>query len=474
MDIRVKVLVASLFMLSMLSAAGLAIGGDLRLVEAVRKGDKVAVRSLLNQHVDVNASEADGATALMWAAQRDDLDVAELLIRAGANVSAANENGATALGLACANASARMVEKLLKAGANPNIALVTGETPLMTAAATGNQDVVKMLLATKANANALETRGGQTALMWALAEKHPEAARALIENGADVHARSKGGYTPLLFAAQQGDLESARNLLAAGADVNEKAADGMTPLLLASASGHEELSVFLLNKGGDPNAMDRRGLSVLNHAATAQDMPELVKALLARGVNPNSRFVRSQNGGFGGPRIGATSLLLAAEAGNVEAVRVLVANGADPQIPTNEGTTPLMIAAGVGLDEDRVEKDDYRRALEIVKILVGVGADVNAIGENGWTALHGAAYGGDDGVIQFLVEHGAKMDVMDKYGQTPLSIAEAIITVGLGDDAVKRPCCLRKSTSDLLLKMGATPLEASGVKIFARKNDKEK
>ena len=474
MAIKVKVLIGALFMLSLLSAAGLATVADLRLVEAVRKGNKAAVRSLLTAHADVNASEADGATALMWAAQLDDLEVADLLIRAGANVSAANDNGATALGLACANASARMVEKLLKAGANPNAALVSGETALMTAAATGNLDVVKLLLAYKTDVNAKETREGQTALMWALAEKHPEAARALIENGADVHARSKGGYTPLLFASQQGDLESARTLLAAAADVNEKAGDGMTPLLLASASGHEELSVFLLNKGGDPNAADRRGLSVLNHAATAQDMPELVKALLAHGVNPNGRFVRNQNAGFGGARIGATSLLLAAQAGNVEAVRVLVANGADPQIPTNEGTTPLMIAAGAGLDEDRVERDDYRKALEIVKILAGSGANVNAVGENGWTALHGAAYCGDDGVIQFLVEHGAKMDVMDKFGQTPLSIAEAIITVGLGDDAIRRPCCLRKSTSGLLLKLGATPLEASGVKILARKNDTEK
>ena len=238
---------AILFSVANLTAAD----NDLRLVEAVKQGDQEAVLSLLQENVDVNAAQADGATALAWAAYRDNLETAELLIRAGADVSAANDYGVTPLSLACTNRNAAMVGKLLAAGADPNVAQWTGETPLMTCASTGTVEAVKSLLAHGADVNVTETQEEQTALMWAAAERYPEIVRALVEHGADVHSRSKtiplpepfiietpgplgfnhpttahfpktkGGFTPLMFAAQQGDVDSARILQEAGADVNE-------------------------------------------------------------------------------------------------------------------------------------------------------------------------------------------------------------------------------------------------------------
>jgi len=200
-------------MVFLLSVASFSAAVDSRLVEATEKGDKEAVRSLLKQHADVNSPQADGATALAWAAHWDDLETADLLIRAGANVNAANDYGITPLLLACTNGSAAMVEKLLAAQANPNAASWAGETVLMRCARTGNLDAVKSLLARGADVRAKETQHAHTALMWAVAAKHPEVARVLLEHGADVNARSSTGFTPLLFAAQQGDMECVRILL---------------------------------------------------------------------------------------------------------------------------------------------------------------------------------------------------------------------------------------------------------------------
>lgn len=462
------------------SAVNLGAAGDLRLVEAARSGDKAAVRSLLQQRVDVNASQPDGATALAWAANRDDLETADLLIRARANVNAANDYGAGPLWLAATKGSAAMVEKLLNAGANPNAVLLSGETVLMAAVHAGNVDVVKSLLAKGADVNAKENRGAQTPLMWAVAERRSEVARLLMERGADIQAKSKAGLTPFLFAVQVGDLDSARMFLDAGADVNAAAPDGRSPLLIAGAGGYEALGIFLLSKGANPSAADRRGYTVLHHAAAGGKL-ELVKALLAAGVNPNSRALRERPNA--GPNsivdyppvsvVGATPLFLAAEAANADVVRLLAANGADPQLPTNENTTPLMVAAGAGVYQDLANElaheDWKKRHLETSKALVQLGVDLNAAGENGWTALHAATYMGLDELIQLLVEKGARMDVMDNFGQTPLSIAEGIITVGLGNAANRRPRNVRRNTADLLLKLGATSLADSGVQISIKK-----
>ena len=454
--------------------------GDRRLVEAVKNGDNAMIRSLLEQHVDVNVPQADGATALAWAAHRNDLEAADLLIRAGAKVNAANDLGATPLWLAVSKGSTAMAEKLLSAGADADARLLSGETILMAGARIGNVELVKSLIAHHANVNAKETRAGQTALMWAAAENQPEVVRFLVENGADVRAVSKRGFTPILIAVQQGSTDPARMLLAAGADVNAPAPDGRSPLLIAAAAGRSELSLLLLSQGADPNATDRTGFTVLHHAATAGKL-EIIKALLAHGVNPDTKLAKDRPNA--GPYslvdyplvsvVGATPLLLAAEAGHADAVRLLARSGADPNIATKEHTTALIVAAGAGqyqdLANEQAQEDWEKRHLETIKVLIELGVDVNAVGENGWTALHGAAYMGLDPAIQLLVENGAKMNIIDRFGQTPLSIAQGIVTVGLGNAANRRPRNVRRDTADLLRRLGATPLDASGVEILYNK-----
>lgn len=496
-------------MVLLLPVAGLAAeGDDVRVAQAAKDQDRAAVRSLLAQKAGVNARQPDGATALHWAAHWDDLETAELLLRAGADVNAANDTGASPLWLASSNGNAAMVEKLLQAGANPNATLHFGETPLLAAAGDGSTEVVKLLLAAGADVNAKETQRGQTALMWAVAEKRPKTALALIGHGADVHAQSKGGFTPLLFAAQQGNLDSVRILLAAGSDVNESSPDDMRPLLVAAASGHDAMIKFLLEKGANPNTADYKGFTSLHYAAMRRSMVESVKALLAHGANPNARIVKAGSqsemvpvpdlpfllsptriikaGAPGGTLpIGATPFYLAAQQRNAAAMRVLAASGADPNLRTTEtvyllggsgrrvnfiaGTTPLAAAAGV----DKVKnnwndhpEEEEKQALEAVQVAIESGASVNAVNEYGLTALHGAAFIGAESVIQFLVEKGARLDAKDQYGQTPLSVVSHVITVSLGDNFDVRPRRFRPSTEKLLLQLGATPLDKSGVQVL--------
>ena len=498
MPVKVKALgwYMGWFMIPLLAVAGLAASsGDLRLADAVAKGDKEAVRSLLKAHADVNASQADGATVLAVSVYRDDLETTDLLIGAGANVNAANDFGITPLSLACTNGNAAVVETLLKAGANPNTTQLTGETALMTCAHRGNLDAVKSLLTHGADVNGKETRRGQTALMWAVAERHRDVARELIAHGADVHAKtapaawqfatygdgvqetSQGGYTPLLFAAQQGDQDTVQMLLAAGSQVNETAADGMTPLLMASACGYEGLALFLLDKNADAKAADGNGVSVLHYAVQRglatigggggragdkANMRELVKALLAHGADPNVRLRKPplRMRLVGEPRMdpdGATPFLLAAATSDLPLMHLLLAAGANPNLNTNDNTTPLMAAAGIA-GGGRKTKEQEKNILEAVKLLVELGNDVNAVNTNeertinGRTAIHAATYQAMDSVIQFLAEKGAKVDVADRCGETPLNIA-------LGDPAGLRYSTERirggyKSTAELLRKLG--------------------
>ena len=454
----------------MLSVGGLH-ASSVELIEAVQKQDKEAVRLLLNQHVDVNAAEPDGTTALHWAANRDDLDTANLLIRAGARVGAANDFGVTPLFLACTNGSAGMIKILLNAGADSNVALPAGETALMTAARTGGVDAVRALLARGANVNAKEALLGQTALMWAASEMHADVARALIESGADPNARSDGGFTTLMFSARQGDLETARLLLAAGANVNDIALDGSSVLLVATVRGHVDFAEFLLAQGANVNA-DGAGYTALHWAAgkwesaltrnipvesewsavggvPAARKPEFIKAILAHGANPNARIVKTP------PRFGvnlfwlelegATPFLVAAMSGDAEVMDVLAAHGANPQLTTNENVTPVMAAAGHGRDTGDTRITEVS-SLEAVKLAVELGGDITAVDAAGDTALHATAYSGLNAVARFLVEQGANVNARNKQGQTPLNIAEGGLVAGM--------IFTQESTAELLRELG--------------------
>jgi ankyrin repeat protein len=427
---------------------------EVPLAEAVKKADTVAVRALLQQRVDVNTPEADGTTALHWAAHGDDLDTADLLIGAGANVKAANRYGVTPLALACTRGNAAMIERLLKAGADPNAALADGETALMTAARTDTAAAAKVLLVHGADVNAKERWRGQTALMWAAIENNAGIARVLIEGGADVHARSKGGFTPVLFAARAGHLDAARVLLAAGANVNDTLPDGMSTVVLAVLNAHYEFAAFLLEKGADPNA-DAQGWTALHQLAWTRrpnkgyanpgpvptgtlDGLKLVETLVAHGANPNARQTKEPKDGYRNMlnRIGATPFLLAAKSADVDLMRALVANGVDPLMPTADHTTPLMAAAGVGIWNVGESPGTNEEALEAVKLCLELGGDATAVDDNGYTALHGAAHRGANEMVQLLVGQGVKLDVKLtkagggssgwQQGWTPLTIADGV------------------------------------------------
>ena len=461
---------AGLLSISLSVASSGVAAADTRLLDAVARGDRTAVRELLRNHADVDSAQPDGSTALMLAVERKDVELATLLVRAQARVNAANDYGATALSVAASNGNSAVITLLLEAHADPNKALLSGETPLMTAVDAGNTEAARLLLAHGADVNARETKGGQDALMWAVANREPGIVMLLLAHGGDPRARSKRGFTPLLFAAQQGDVESGRLLLQAGADVNDRSGnDRKTPLIVAAASGGTEFSALLLDKGADPDLADEGGFTALHYAALDERGADIVGALLTHGARPNPRTTRdSREYVYAGVNLtGATPLFLAASRGNVETVRALLAGGADPFMRTEKGTLPLHVASwgGSPYAGDWTE-DEKKNLLEVTRLLVERGSDVNSTGEHGWTALHGAAYKGVDAVVQFLVDHGARLEVFDEYGQTPLSIANAVITPGSKDAYYQSSRVVRKSTSDLLLKLGARPLSESGVQIF--------
>ena len=540
---RIKELVVW-WIASSLSVAGGSAARGPRLVEAVREGDRAAVSLLLKEApAEVNAPQADGATALAWAVHKDDLETASLLIDAGADVNAGNIYGVTPLSLACTNRNTLLVEMLLKAGADPNSPQVTGETPLMSCVRTGSTAGAKALLLYGADANAKDNERGQTALMWA-AEGRPAIVQMLVEHGASLNARSarlalytpkvpnpaqvsptgiqvhqgfrktvyfpkfKGGFTPLMFAAQYGDSESVRVLLAAGAEVDEGTSEGGTPLVVASVNGRENAALLLLEKGANPNKTDCYGMTALHWALqdgvtaisggpTVTDrfwlhpkMPALVKALLAAGANPNARIAKdfmtyhvhrfSRGTMLEPPQVGqagATPFLLAAAAGDAATMRVLLKAGADPKIATFEGTTPLMVAAGTGVQletrgakDDGIPKERRMEALEAVRLAWQSGLDVNAVSESGRTALHGASFYGLAEVIEFLAENGANLEAKDMYGQSAVSIAladpDGFIYRNL-DDKGQDSTFHRRATPDmktveLLLKLGAAPYKLVG------------
>ncbi len=467
-----------------------AAANDGSLVGAVKARDVEAVEALLRASVDVNTPAPDGATALHWAAYHDALPLADRLLVAGADVDAANDYGVTPLSLACDNGSAEMVARLLEAGAGPDAARSTGETPLMTCARTGSVDAVRALLDAGANPSAAEAWQGQTALMWAAAEGHTGIVRALVEKGADVHARTAGGFTALSIAAREDGPELAALLLDAGADVNATAPGGATPLLVATVRGHTRLATFLLEQGADPNAGEA-GYTPLHWAAgawhteltgslrgieTARDEEwralnglrdgklALVEALLAHGADPDVRLVNHPpQFGFASQRFrvsltGATPFLLAAMDADVAVMDALAAAGADTRLATDEGTTPLMVASGLGRvpAETRVTEAD---TLDAVQFVLDLGADVNATNAVGRSALHGAAHVRSDAAVQLLVDHGAAVQVADRRGITPLMIAEGgghILLPGLGGG----------STADLLRALGSAETTESFIDIF--------
>ena len=503
MSMRAKIL-AGLLGSTMFASVAFAATGDMSLATAAKVGDRAAVQSVLKGMSKQQVSQ-QGTAALVWAATRGDKEMVDLLLKAGANVKAANEFGATAVYAASEQSDPSMVEKLIAAGADPNVALMSGETPLMAAATRGNVDTVKALIKGGANPNAKEESGGQTALMWAIAKQQDGAVAALVSGGADVNLASKSGFTPLMFAAQQGDAKIAHILLKSGAKVNEaQPKSGVTALLVASAMVHPEAVDVLLDAKANPNQVDSNGYAALHKVVRdsdygidldrKNDVVVIVKSLLKHGANPNLRIeqdkekaaeeVKRGANAFYGKRsaltvteivlTGATPILLAAEVNNLDVIKALVEAGADPNIATESGTTPLMMASGAGTDVQRAREPEERAVVvQTARFLVDHGADVNKAGQFGWTALHAAAYQGMNDEIEYLVSKGANIDQKDEFGQTALSISMSVLTKEIGARRLQIPRRYREDTAKLLLKLGATPLQKSGVNIVLQRSGDE-
>ena len=428
--------------------------GESPVANAAERGDLAAVQALVEQHADLNAPQVDGMTALHWAIKRDDVRMTALLIGAGADVKAVNRYGVAPMSIACMNGN-DVIEGLLHCmGADPNTTLPGGETALMTAARTGRLATVAALLRHGAALDARD-ENGQTALMWAAAEGHADVVRALIEAKADFRTPLDSGFTPLLFAVREGHAEVVHVLLEAGADVNEATrpkrtplggpGKGVSPLVMAIENGHFELAAALLDAGADAND-GRSGMTPLHAIVrvrkadsgdeTGQPEPEgsghltsleMVRRLVAHGAEVNARLQHGDRGPGKLARKGATPLLLAADTADVPLMRLLVELGADPSISNAEHSTVLMAAAGFGTLAPGEEAGTPEEALEAATLALELGGDVNAVDDNGETAMHGAAYASWPRMVEFLAEHGARVDAWNhenKHGWTPLLIAQ--------------------------------------------------
>ncbi len=425
------------------------------LADAAERADWARVSALLAAGADPNAAQADGTTALLWAAHHDRSETARELLAKGAVAGAANRFGVFPLSTACLNGNEALVTLLLEAGADANAALPGGETPLLTAARTGRPGPLRVLLARGAKTEAADPRG-QTALLWAAAEGHEEALRLLVKAGADVRRKLKTGFSALLFAARNGHAGAVRALLEAGADPREAievqaggrgmSRRGTSALLLAVENGHFELALELVKAGADPNDL-RAGHAPL-HALTWVRKPHrgddesgqppprgsgrvdslaFARELVKLGADPDLQLPKS--GAIQG-RLraeGATACLLAAYRADLPYLKALVELGADPKRANADGSTPLMAAAGLGTFAPTEEAGTEDEALETVAWLLAAGADVDAADRNGETPMHGAAYKSLPRMVRFLAERGAKVATWNRknrHGWTPVLIAE--------------------------------------------------
>ena len=430
------------------------------VVDAVEQQDSARVVELIEEGADVNAPQVDGTTAIHWAAYNNDLPAGKLLIDAGASVNEENRYGVMPLTPAIISGADDLVELLLEQGADPNRPLEGGETPLMTASRVGSVRAVKALLARGADVSATEDQG-QSALMWAAAEGHAQAVRALLDAGADSSVRVKSGFTAFLFAVRQGRLDVVRLLLDDGSSPNEKIetilmgrrlsregpsypGEGMSALLISATNQHFELGAALLEAGADPNATvggytTLHKIPSVRHPGVGDNSPspegsgnmsslEFVRALVKHGADIDYRTTEKVRlGNTRLNKLGATPYFLAAHAADVELMRLLVELGADPSIRSDEGATALMAAAGLGTRSPGEDAGTEEEVLEALKTALEHGADVNTVDSHGETAMHGAAYKNHPMAVQFLADHKADIKIWhrkNEWGWTPLEIAE--------------------------------------------------
>jgi len=426
-----------------------ALAADAPLADAAERNGFRELKTAIEHHADVKAAQPDGMTALHWAVLHDNLEAVTALLAAGADAAAKTRYNVTPLSIACTNGSEKIVAALLDAGADANATLAGNETPLMIAARTGRLGPVKLLLARGADVNAKE-REGQTAAMWAAADGHAEVMSALIDAGADLRTPLKSGFTPLFFAVREGRIEVVRLLLAAGLDVDEPmhpkggGRRPLSPLLLAVENGHFELAVALLDAGADPNAQPAgfaalHALSWVRRPVRGDGNPapigsgkvgslDFARTLLERGADVNLRLKRGKSGRAQFTTTGATPFMLACWTSDLPLMQLLLDHQADPTLTNGDGSTPLIAATGIGdLGSGDELPGTEEEALAATRLLLKLGADVNAVDKNDETAMHGAAYQNRPQIVRLLAEHGADPEAWNRknaWGWSPLMIAQ--------------------------------------------------
>ena len=465
-------------LLLLLLPAGAFCAAPSPVADAAERADTTALKQLIAGHTDVNAPQADGATALHWAVHRADRQMVEMLLKAGANPKAANRDGSTPLWLASINGDAPILEALLKAGADANEQLPLGRSPLMAAARTGNVDAIKVLIAHGANVNAKETLRGTTPIMWAADEGHAAAIQVLIEHGADFKAPSnpaERGRGPALGKAGDPRKQVAANGEALkngrpspplgggragrgrGGPGRGRGAAGAT-----GAAGEDQFDEnafgFVRNRQAP---MDGGGITPLVYAALA-DSIDSAKVLLAAGADIN----QTTNYGW-------SPLLVATQNRYYKLGSYLLDHGANVNLPNKGGWTPLYLAT----DNRNIESGDYpvRKPdmdhLEYIKLLIAKGADVNArikdstetrtvftnqwLDENGATAFLRASQSGDIELMKLLLAHGADPKIETALHVTALQVAAGIgwvegITYEWSPEATLQAC-------KMLLDLGLDP-----------------
>jgi ankyrin repeat protein len=460
------------------------------LAEAAAQQDVETVLALLERGADVDAMGRDGTPALHWFVRTGDGTTVHRLLEAGADPDLANRNGVTPLSLAASNGDVAMLRLLLDAGADPDAADQAGETPLMLVAAIGVEAAAAALLEFGAQVDRRDEAYEQTALMFAARAGHADLVSRLLAAGADPNARTRtgetpdwilpnsvpgfsfgvgiirgglpadrgmrpaipGGMTPLLYAARSGAVAVLRRLLAGGADLELSEANAITPLLMAVSNNQVEAAHYLLERGAAIDTADWYGRTPLWSAVNVRNLYVsndtfenyidrepllgLIRALLDAGADPNARTresppVRQHLLAVTGTLewvdfTGQTPFISAALAGDTTVMRLLLEYGADPHIPTYQGTTALMAAAGINWVVSQTYTESPEQLLAAVQLCHELGLDVNAVNSMGLTAVFGAANRGSDDIIRFLVAQGARLDVADNEGRTPLDWAKGV------------------------------------------------
>jgi ankyrin repeat protein len=412
------------------------------------------------ESIDANARKPDGSTPLQWAVYESDVDEVRRLIRAGADVSLANDYGATPMSLAAEAADVAILKLLLDAGADADSPNAEGMTALMLVARTGNVEAAKLLVDHGATVDARENFGGQTALMWASARRHPDMIEYLMSRGAAVDARSavrdyqrhiqaegrpksldSGGFTPLLYAARENCIECVDVLLANGADIDLPDPEGVSPLHVAIMNANWDLAKRLIDAGADVDQWDIYGEAPLYTAVGSYtrkdggrasiDPPNqtdgltIVNMLLEHGANPNMQlFFRPANVRGATNTRGSTPLIRAANSGDLEMVKLLLANGADATVYMADRQTPIhAVLAG---------RASEKQALELIQVLHDAGTDVNSVAlvvhmeeVRGGSALHYAVRKRYKEVIRLLASYGIDMNLKDQDGLTALDYTQS-------------------------------------------------